>query len=110
TDLEFGGSDETESHALVIIGANNTGDLAGIHSQLKVDPAQKKFGEVDLLASARGVTLGNGKEHFGFKDGLSQPVPQLPRPDGWSASRDGQVVAPGEFVVGQPDESGAPST
>jgi Dyp-type peroxidase family len=61
----------------------------------------------EIVFQERGGTLPpplTGHEHFGFKDGISQPVitgygPQ-PQPD------EPPAVAPGEFVLGYPDESG----
>lgn len=56
----------------------------------------------------RGATLPEpltGHEHFGFKDGVSQPSV-----DGFDpAPEQGEppAVAPGEFVLGYPDQAGA---
>ncbi|HUN51605.1 MAG TPA: Dyp-type peroxidase [Candidatus Sulfotelmatobacter sp.] len=57
---------------------------------------------------ARAVIPAGGAEHFGFRDGVSQPViagsHQATRYKG--AYRDGTVIAPGEFVLGYANELG----
>ncbi len=69
---------------------------------------QDRFMELELLARYRGQTLNRGVENFGFKDGVSQPTPPPGELKTWvKASPDGQIVAPGEFILGQPDEDGA---
>jgi Dyp-type peroxidase family len=65
---------------------------------------------LDELACLRGDTLPGpqrGHEHFGFKDGVSQPRLSLDSDDTWTGR--GPEVAPGEFVLGLPDTSGRPS-
>ncbi|WP_336070583.1 cytochrome P450 [Nitratireductor rhodophyticola] len=44
-------------------------------------------------------------EHFGFADGISQPIVRgTPRANGSTSSM--HLIAPGEFVLGYPDENG----
>jgi Dyp-type peroxidase family len=57
--------------------------------------------------SERGNTLRGaltGHEHFGFKDGISQPTIKDFDPD--PAEGEPAAVAVGEFVLGYPDETG----
>ncbi|MBO0765851.1 MAG: Dyp-type peroxidase, partial [Hyphomicrobiaceae bacterium] len=62
------------------------------------------------LRQVRGATYR--VEHFGFRDGLSQPFVDLglapPPPGGGTPRRDGTwaPVAPGEVFLGPPDEDG----
>lgn len=61
----------------------------------------------EIVFQERGATLPpplTGHEHFGFKDGISQPVitGYGPQP----LATEPPAVAPGEFVLGYPDQSG----
>jgi Dyp-type peroxidase family len=106
----FGGPGQPDVDAVVTVAADEPEDL------------QTRLGEIEQLAAANGVTTvfrleGNtlpgeraGHEHFGFKDGISQPgVRQFhePNPDD-REERKGhpgtKMVAPGEFVLGYRDE------
>jgi Dyp-type peroxidase family len=99
---EIGGPN-SEPDALLILGADTSADL----DALRADP-RVSWEEHGMRAICeRGNTLGRGREHFGFKDGLSQPDPHEPSEDGWSASVDGQIAAPGEFILGQPNALGS---
>src|SRR5262249_11209381 len=87
------------AHAVVIVGADTAPAL-----QEEVD-RQRQLAEANdlaVLTELRGQSLGTGREHFGFKDGLSQPDPSDPL-DGWDNDGE-QVVAPGELIRGcQPE-------
>jgi Dyp-type peroxidase family len=87
-------------HALVIVGADCEADLTR-----EVD-RQLGFARDRLLEpdDRRCKSLGNGREHFGFSDGLSQPDPPDPLA-GW-ATDDEQIVAPGEIIRGCEPEPG----
>lgn len=56
----------------------------------------------------RAAVPANAKEHFGFRDGVSQPLiagsHQAARYNG--AYRDGSIIAPGEFILGYANELG----
>jgi Dyp-type peroxidase family len=64
---------------------------------------------VSVTATVDSLLLPYSLEHFGFTDGVSQPLlggtPRAARTDAprWD------VVEPGEFVLGYPDESGRPA-
>lgn len=104
------GKPDQPVHAIVTVAADRTGEL------------DERMTALDLLDRAHGVTemytqLGEtlpgslrGHEHFGFKDGISQPGVDgfhQPGPDGTRAGHPGtQLVAAGEFVFGHPTEAG----
>lgn len=61
---------------------------------------------VSATATIDSLLLPYSLEHFGFTDGVSQPVlGGTPRAARTSAHR-WEVVEPGEFLLGYPDESG----
>jgi Dyp-type peroxidase family len=45
-------------------------------------------------------------EHFGFRDGISQPSIRDPKAGPWRRTESDPPVAPGEFVLGYEDEGG----
>jgi Dyp-type peroxidase family len=84
------------AHVLVIIGADSPPELDA--ERLTQVALATSHGLV-LVEQYSGVSLGGGREHFGFKDGISQPDPNnLLDPAGWVTSE--QVAAPGEFIRG----------
>jgi Dyp-type peroxidase family len=99
------GGPYTDADALVILGHNSRPELDALEANLGVQPDHNKFGNVELLIRVKGASLDRGLEHFGFKDGISQPVPPPQDLGGWlTGTPDGQIAAPGEFIVGQPEE------
>jgi Dyp-type peroxidase family len=88
--------------ALLIAAADHASDLEDELGRQRQRMAACDVGEVLLL---RGATLPGdqrGHEHFGFKDAISQP---LIAGTTWG---NGPPVAPGEFILGEPDETGKP--
>lgn len=90
-------------HAMVILASDSADDLEKSYGRLKesVDAHQ-----VTELLRENGTVRPEphkGHEHFGFKDGISQPgVRGLTR-----SSKDGQdSIAAGEFLIGHPDQDG----
>jgi len=96
----------TGVHLCIAIAADRQDDL---------DEATAKVGDqaaacgCDLVLQELGETLPQpltGHEHFGFKDGMSQPAvdgyDDPPQPN------EPPAVAPGEFVLGYPCASGNP--
>ncbi|MDA4845434.1 hypothetical protein [Hoeflea poritis] len=75
-----------------------------VHIELGQDPYSVENG--------RAVTSGYRKEHFGFRDGISQPFVDMklgkPMPGGATPGPNGTwaPVAPGEIYLGFPDEDG----
>ena len=117
-DWVVGGSDETTPDALVILGADSPDELdQGADALLGTLEAS---GAVHCSYDQKGVVLDGETEHFGFRDGISQPGPRgrlssLDRhflirryvdpadPLALTHSRPGQpLVWPGQFVFGYP--------
>jgi Dyp-type peroxidase family len=92
-------------HLAVIVAADEVDDLA--EQVLAISNMVSETG-CEVVFQERGDTLPDpftGHEHFGFKDGISQPAvlgyddpPQPNEPPG---------VTPGELVLGFPDNTGA---
>jgi Dyp-type peroxidase family len=83
------------AHAVVIIGADFEQDL---HDEVAQQQSLAAASQLTVVQDLRGQSLGTGREHFGFKDGLSQPDPDDPLA-GWESDGE-QVVAPGELIRG----------
>lgn len=95
---------EQRVHALVIIAADAPEGLEAAYQRLQGVMASN--GVIELDDHQNGdVRAGTerGHEHFGFKDGISQPgiswVTQ-------SSKHPADQIAAGEFLVGYPDEDG----
>lgn len=91
-------------HALIVLAADRVDDL-----ERHLDEVRQRIEDADceVVFSERGRTLEGGlrgHEHFGFKDGISQPsvVGVDPPP----TEGEPPAVALGEFVLGYPDERG----
>jgi Dyp-type peroxidase family len=64
---------EADLHAVVVVAADDADDL---HRQVDHMASVARRHGVQILATLRGATLEGslrGHEHFGFKDGISQP-------------------------------------
>ncbi|MGH9281413.1 MAG: Dyp-type peroxidase [Acidimicrobiales bacterium] len=111
----WGGPENPEVHLLVVIYAETTEELGTEHEARR---AQHAGALSDVADPIDGLLEPDrkGKEHFGFADGLSQPVlkgwprrtrsinPPAPEPDPkW------EEVNPGEVVLGYPDNYGKPA-
>jgi Dyp-type peroxidase family len=60
-----------------------------------------------VVASALQTDVPSDEsEHFGFRDGISQPSIRDPRAGPWRRTESDPPIAPGEFVLGYPDEGG----
>jgi Dyp-type peroxidase family len=111
------GPDQIPVDALVTIAADDQ-DLvqARLDQELRALKVDKDH-ELVVVAMQWGATLqgpNGGREHFGFKDGVSQPgirgfTSEVVR-DGRLESQDqpgSPIVATGEFVLGYPGERGS---
>lgn len=99
-------------HALLNIQSDGPDALSGQVQKLKAIGA--KHG-ISIVFEQSGATLPDplkGHEHFGFKDGISQPgVAGFDTPDakdtGHVQGHPGtEIIAAGEFILGETDESG----
>ena len=92
-----------DNHALLIVAADHVADL---EAQLDRQRERMARAGVSEVLAFNGATLPGdqrGHEHFGFKDGVSQPsVAGTP----WG---NGPPVAGGEFVLGYSDQTGQTS-
>jgi Dyp-type peroxidase family len=98
----WGGPSSTP-HLLLAVYALEAQDLADAAGGLVAEAGRAG---VNVAYSIDSLALPNAIEHFGFTDGISQPV--LAGTE-W-AQRTGapkwEAIAPGEFVLGHRDESG----
>jgi Dyp-type peroxidase family len=96
-------------HAFLMLSAQDAGEL-----DRQVQAARERAGDagVEEVGHERATALGppgGEREHFGFRDGISQPVLR-------GSGLEDHVppgrppVAPGEFLLGHPDERGVVST
>jgi Dyp-type peroxidase family len=95
-------------------------ELREIHVLVTVNAIEEEIRnerEDELTADAlnRGFSLGRAqrtamrdedKEHFGFRDGISQPSIRDPNAGPWRRTKSDVEVEPGEFVLGYQDEGG----
>lgn len=104
---KFGAPGKPEVHAVVLIASDNKTSLKDKVADLAAIDA---LCEVKLVHQQDGETLPGalkGNEHFGFKDGISQPgVVDFDTPDSkdprMKAGHPGTwMVPPGEFVLGE---------
>ena len=101
------GRDDQQVHALLVIAADDEYDLDNKLNAMR--GLATKHGLATILEQ-RGDTLPadlKGHEHFGFKDGISQPgVRRFSHPDPTN-KQDSEhpgafLIFPGEFVLGYP--------
>jgi Dyp-type peroxidase family len=94
-------------HALLLLSANDApaleGQLRARHRQAAAIPGLELVGEE--RAAALGEETQQAREHFGFRDGISQPV-LLGSGLEEGAASGRRPVAAGEFLLGHPDELG----
>ncbi len=97
-----------EAHVLVTLYGIDEESLERARAELEAS-----FDEaVTVVHEQRSETLPEGRDHFGFKDGIAQPALKgsgaEPRPgDGLPNPAGGwRELAPGEFILGYHDEDG----
>jgi Dyp-type peroxidase family len=91
-------------HALLILASDRADDLARHVGEVR---ERIENASCEVAFSERGHTLDGrlrGHEHFGFKDGVSQPAVEGIDPP--PADGEPPPIALGEFVLGYPDQSG----
>lgn len=92
-------------HAVAIIAADEDQDLQQEYAHLQTHLSAHQVQELGIQDGNTRPGDGAGHEHFGFKDGLSQPgivgLTTDPEP--------GQdMIQPGEFILGYPAEGEQP--
>jgi Dyp-type peroxidase family len=89
-------------HAMAIVAADNDSDLQAGTQRLQAKMAAHNVTQVGLEPGHTRPDPNRGHEHFGFKDGISQPaIAGLTR-----SSKQTEPIAAGEFLIGYPDEDG----
>jgi Dyp-type peroxidase family len=112
-DAPFAPATQHDVHAILLVAADSNADLAA-HVATVTGSAGFSDG-FDILGTVNGRTRMDipgaaGHEHFGFKDGVSQPgVRGIDSPDDPLTNPDqghpGQdLLWPGEFVLGYPTQ------
>ncbi|MFD7509115.1 Dyp-type peroxidase [Streptomyces sp. NPDC059853] len=106
----FGAGHQEPVHAVLTIAADRPGDLRGA---VEEERAECERHRVFLVFEQRGATLPGhrrGQEHFGFRDGVSQPgvhgfdPPDPGDPVHVKGKPGTRLIAAGEFVIGhEPD-------
>jgi hypothetical protein len=70
-DWGVGGSRQKEAHAVVVVAANSPEDLG---AELERQRVQREKHGLRVQQICVGAEFRRGYEHFGFHDGLSQPI------------------------------------
>jgi Dyp-type peroxidase family len=106
----------TDLHAMVIVAADSEYDL---QERVRELVARMEDHDITALRQEQGRTRLDvagqaGHEHFGFKDGISQPgIRGVDGPDDPADPDEGHpgqtLIQPGEFVLGYPREAGMPA-
>ncbi len=89
-------------HAMLMVWADSQPELDGRLAEFT--QRAHAAGGITLIGCQPAAALGGGdREHFGFRDGISQPmIVGSGSPD---SGTDGEPpIAAGEFLLGQPDE------
>jgi Dyp-type peroxidase family len=112
TDAWLFGAGHPEIHAVLCVAADRSADL---HLELANQRERAAHLGATIVFEQRGETLPGvsaGHEHFGFKDGISQPgVKGFDKPNpAKSEEVDGKpgtdLIAAGTFVLGYPRDNG----
>jgi Dyp-type peroxidase family len=110
----FGGSGQPDIDVMLTIAADDTTDLETEVARQRALAAQHGL---LMVFEERGDTLPGdraGHEHFGFKDGISQPgvkgfhAVNPDKPTERLGHPGTEMIAAGEFVLGHVSESGVP--
>lgn len=99
------------AHVLVSVHVRDAGDVDDVVGDVR---AGIEAAGMSVLHERHAAQLPDGREHFGFSDGFSQPavagvLPAEHRPGQGTPSKERdewRALAPGEFVLGYVDEDG----
>ena len=95
----WGGPSTPPVHLLLLLYARDDAALDALHARLRARYAASGLQE---LARLDTFTIPDRKEHFGFNDGIAQPIIR-------GLSRTGppeNTLPPGEFILGYPNAYG----
>jgi Dyp-type peroxidase family len=97
-----------DAHVLLTINAQEKEDHQRALAKMKA--AMKDAGGISVVYQKDTALLKGAREHFGYADGFAQPAVEgasdAKAPGGGVLEKDGRwrALAPGEFVLGYPDE------
>ncbi|MGK5533986.1 Dyp-type peroxidase [Streptomyces sp. URMC 129] len=112
----FGAEHTDPVHVILTVAADRAEDLGPALAREREEIAAHRL---SVAFEQTGATLeGNrrGKEHFGFKDGVSQPgvldfdEADPDKPEYQKGKPGTRIIPPGEFVVGYPTDHRRPAT
>jgi Dyp-type peroxidase family len=97
-------------HAVVLLAADEREDLDRIYGDLQTHIKAHNVEELEHEDGQTRPGAERGHEHFGFKDGISQPaIAGLSLPGADATPKPGQrVIAAGAFLLGQPKDLDPP--
>ena len=96
---QWGGPNSEKIHILLLLYARDEETLQTFYNDISVDFENAGLTKVGKVLDTLSL---NGKEHFGFEDGISQPIIAGLSKTG---TRENTVRA-GEFILGYPNEYG----
>ena len=97
-----------EAHVLLTINAQEKEDHQRALGKMRA--AMEDAGGIEIVYQQDTALLKGAREHFGYADGFAQPAIEgasdAKAPGGGVLEKDGRwrALAPGEFVLGYPDE------
>jgi Dyp-type peroxidase family len=103
----FGHGQGRSVHAVLTIAADDARDLQTAIDEQREAATRAAAGIVFQQNAATLPGEGRGKEHFGFKDGVSEPAvrdfdEEDPNRPGYAGKHPGtRLIPPGEFVIGR---------
>ncbi|WP_371481738.1 Dyp-type peroxidase [Kitasatospora sp. NBC_00315] len=108
----FGNGTTMPVHAVLTVAADTAPDLQAAVSAHRDSAAEARIVTVFQQNAATLTGTRRGKEHFGFKDGVSEPgvlgfdPPSATRPEEVEGHPGTRLVPAGQFVVGEPAAPG----
>ncbi|WP_329494858.1 Dyp-type peroxidase [Kitasatospora herbaricolor] len=109
----FGNGRTQAVHAVLTIAADTAQDLQAAVTEQRDAAAQARIVTVFQQNAATLLGTRRGKEHFGFKDGVSEPGvrgfdrPSADNPEEVEGHPGSRIVPAGEFVIGEQPAPGS---
>ena len=109
----FGNGKTQPVHAVLTIAADTAEDLRAAVDEQREAAAQARIVIVFQQNAATLLGTRRGKEHFGFKDGISEPgvlgfdPPSTTDPEEVAGHPGSRIVPAGEFVIGEEPAPGS---